>query len=626
MRYAIVSDVHANWQAWSAVRDDILARGVDAIVCLGDIVGYGPSPTRVVADLRKHCENFVLGNHDAAAAGLLDLSLFNDAARRSAEWTRRQFDKASLRLLGDTPLVLEDENIIFVHAETPAPDDFGYVEGPSDVLACFQATDRRFIFLGHTHRPAIFVLAADGRLAEQPAGEYIADVSERCMVNVGSVGDPGDGTDKASYCLFDSELGIIELRKVAFDTDAFWRELQQVPELATPWFLQHRGGERFRPAHDQTVPTGKVSSTPIRVTARRATIRVRSGALAADPGKVLERFRPASKSRSRKKAVLAAIAVGGVAAAACLQFWNPSPPARRTAQALSTGAVADAGTPGPEAEGLQIALDASGEELSKTNLADHAMDANPLTRWCAGDGLLGHWIRLDLGSPRRIGSLVIRWEIPDKPYGANLEASTDGRTWKLLTTHLGTGGQRIACASTSRFVRINVTKLPPQKWASICEVQLFDDAGSEMRRARTAAAPVPTAPPAIKLLAKQARLHGKGLRLENRYGNIENVGWWSDKSAFVDWPLAAPRGGVYEVEVDYSLEVKGGGNEIVLEIGKEQLKVAIRPTESWGSYHTIPAGRIRIADAPSTLAVRASKLTGGALMNLRSVTLRRVAD
>ena len=89
MRYAIVSDIHANWQAWSAVRDDICRQGVDTMVCLGDIVGYGPSPVRVYADLLSQCDNFVLGNHDAAAAGLLDPAVFNENARRSAAWTRR---------------------------------------------------------------------------------------------------------------------------------------------------------------------------------------------------------------------------------------------------------------------------------------------------------------------------------------------------------------------------------------------------------------------------------------------------------------------------------------------------------------------------------------------------------
>ena len=97
MRYAIVSDIHANWPAWCVIRDDLVAQNVEAVVCLGDVVGYGPSPARVLADVRQHCENIVLGNHDAAVAGQLDLSIFNDHARRAAEWTAAQLDDESRR-------------------------------------------------------------------------------------------------------------------------------------------------------------------------------------------------------------------------------------------------------------------------------------------------------------------------------------------------------------------------------------------------------------------------------------------------------------------------------------------------------------------------------------------------
>ena len=69
MRYALVSDIHANWPAWCAVRDDLRAQQVDAVVCLGDVVGYGPSPQRVLDDVRQCCDQLLLGNHEAAALG-----------------------------------------------------------------------------------------------------------------------------------------------------------------------------------------------------------------------------------------------------------------------------------------------------------------------------------------------------------------------------------------------------------------------------------------------------------------------------------------------------------------------------------------------------------------------------
>ena len=90
MRYAIVSDIHSNRQAWDAVLKDIRSQGVDDILCLGDVVGYGPCPAEVLEDLYSHCDNFVLGNHDAVIGNRMDSDLFNDEAKYLIEWTREQ--------------------------------------------------------------------------------------------------------------------------------------------------------------------------------------------------------------------------------------------------------------------------------------------------------------------------------------------------------------------------------------------------------------------------------------------------------------------------------------------------------------------------------------------------------
>ena len=95
MRYAIVSDIHANLQAWNAVLLDIRSSGVDKILCLGDLVGYGPQPAETLQSLYEHVDHFILGNHDAAACGKLDASYFNDGARELIEWTREQLNPES---------------------------------------------------------------------------------------------------------------------------------------------------------------------------------------------------------------------------------------------------------------------------------------------------------------------------------------------------------------------------------------------------------------------------------------------------------------------------------------------------------------------------------------------------
>jgi predicted phosphodiesterase len=253
MRYAIVSDIHANWQAWSAVRDDFLKQGANAVVSLGDVIGYGPSPTRVFTDLRKHCHNFVLGNHDAAVTGWLDLGIFNETARRAAEWTMLWLDEKARAQMREWPLQVEGDRVAFVHAETVAPDAYGYVEQPADAKVCFEASEKSLIFLGHTHRQGIFALPLAGEVvAEEQKILSIAD-DTRYIVNVGSVGDPRDGTKNASYCLYDEATGRLELRQVSFDCAAFLAELKLHPELEVPWFLRSRPAGKVTLARDHAI-------------------------------------------------------------------------------------------------------------------------------------------------------------------------------------------------------------------------------------------------------------------------------------------------------------------------------------------------------------------------------------
>ncbi|RMD75156.1 MAG: metallophosphatase family protein, partial [Lentisphaerae bacterium] len=105
MRYALVSDLHANIQAWNAVFQDILNIGVDQIVSLGDIVGYGPDPMRVIESCYANVHHFVMGNHDAAACGKMPLKRFSTDSRQIINWTSRQLDDAAIDFLSEQPFV-----------------------------------------------------------------------------------------------------------------------------------------------------------------------------------------------------------------------------------------------------------------------------------------------------------------------------------------------------------------------------------------------------------------------------------------------------------------------------------------------------------------------------------------
>jgi predicted phosphodiesterase len=275
MRFAIVSDIHANWQAWSAVRDDFHAQKADVVVCLGDVVGYGPSPQRVLNDVRQCCDNILMGNHEAAAVGQLDLDIFNPEARKAAEWTATQLDAEGKQFIGALPMVLEDEHILFVHAEPVAPEEWGYVESTADAQTCFKSSDKRLIFVGHTHFPEVYALLPDGRITQTQPTVQTLDTGARYLVNVGSVGEPRDGSVTASYCLFDDATRQLDFRKVAFDLKALAAELQQQPQLGVPWFLKEHVGEAAPEKREHAIRVPRVATTKIRVQAgNRVRIQV----------------------------------------------------------------------------------------------------------------------------------------------------------------------------------------------------------------------------------------------------------------------------------------------------------------------------------------------------------------
>lgn len=363
MRYAIVSDIHANWQAWSAVRDDFRAQKADVVVCLGDVVGYGPCPQRVLGDVRECCDNFLMGNHEAAAVGQLDLDIFNPEARKAAEWTATQLDAASKQFLGELPMVLEDEEILFVHAEPVAPEEWGYVESTADARTCFKASDKRLTFVGHTHFPEVYTLLPEGRLLQTQPTVLTLETAARYLINVGSVGEPRDGSVQASYCLYDDATRQLEFRKVAFDLKALAADLQQQPQLGMPWFLKERVGEAPPEKREHAIRVPKVATTKIRVQAeQRVRIQVgRHQVLQAapvvspmpTPAQMLGKAAPVAAKKQRRTLWLAAIfffVASGLLVAAAVVFLlhqRAKPGAITPVTVKPSPVVAAATTPSP---------------------------------------------------------------------------------------------------------------------------------------------------------------------------------------------------------------------------------------------------------------------------------------
>lgn len=222
--YAVISDLHANLPALEAVFADLDAEGAEEVVCLGDVVGYGPFPGECLRLVRQRAKVTLLGNHDEALlSGPLS---FSKMAHEVVEWTRTQLPREEPELeelwafMAELPLIWERGPDLFVHGSPSEPtqeyllpnDDMNSAKY-DDVFEGFQ----RLCFVGHTHLPCVMTPDRRVRRAKALGNEYKLD-AEQAVINVGSVGQPRDRDPRACYVLVDDDL--VRWRRVAYDVDA----------------------------------------------------------------------------------------------------------------------------------------------------------------------------------------------------------------------------------------------------------------------------------------------------------------------------------------------------------------------------------------------------------------------
>lgn len=230
MRIALLTDIHANIEALDACLAAAEAVHVDAWVCLGDLVGYGPDPKAVVeriAGLRARGAVVIQGNHDEAAAA--ETAAMSENARLAIDWTRARLSADERRFLRELPLQARDHDRLYVHASANDPAEWHYVDAPSTAGASLAATDARFTFCGHTHLPALYH-ALPGRAPAffRPLADKPVPLSRlrRHVVVVGSVGQPRDRDPRACWGLFDTADNSIAMRRVPYDVDETMRKIK----------------------------------------------------------------------------------------------------------------------------------------------------------------------------------------------------------------------------------------------------------------------------------------------------------------------------------------------------------------------------------------------------------------
>ena len=205
---------------------DASTLGIDGLVCLGDLVGYGADPIRVVDVLARRDPIAVAGNHDQATAGLLDLDWFNPYARAAAEWTAGKLGDDQSGYLARLPLVGQHAGATLVHASPRNPAQWPYLISPADGAAAFSAFDTQLCLVGHSHLPAVWTLREDGSVGfERGTVSIRLRPHQRYIVNVGSVGQPRDGDPAAAYGLWDAEAETIQVYRVTYDVQEARRRI-----------------------------------------------------------------------------------------------------------------------------------------------------------------------------------------------------------------------------------------------------------------------------------------------------------------------------------------------------------------------------------------------------------------
>ena len=251
MRYAILSDLHANKPALKSVLADIASCNIDEIICLGDIVGYGPNPAEVLEIAYSKIHHFVLGNHDAVIGGKITSGNFNDNARKMIEWTSGALDDKAVKFFNSLPLELKGGNFSCVHAEFANPGRFGYILEIDEAIDSFDACTDQIMFAGHSHVPGLFVVGKSGIPHWVDPVDFGIEDEKRYIVNVGSVGQPRDDSIRSSYCIFDTEKRDVLFRKVAFDIDEYidCQKKSKSPDSPT-YFIDIYHKQATRPIRD----------------------------------------------------------------------------------------------------------------------------------------------------------------------------------------------------------------------------------------------------------------------------------------------------------------------------------------------------------------------------------------
>lgn len=234
MKVIVISDIHGNLEALNKVLEYIdKLEGEKRVVCLGDIVGYGPDPTECFNIVESLTDKICLGNHENS---ILDTDYdyqINRHARESIRWTRKILDEEIKGAITRLSLQIEEEKILYVHASPDDPMLWKYITNARNAYSSLIEMNHSLCFIGHSHIPGIYTY----RKLQRNSSKATLSKDDKTIVNVGSVGQPRDGSPMLSFAVFDDSNWNIEIIRLGYD---YHKTMAKIKKANLPLFLAKR--------------------------------------------------------------------------------------------------------------------------------------------------------------------------------------------------------------------------------------------------------------------------------------------------------------------------------------------------------------------------------------------------
>ncbi len=234
MKIVIISDIHGNLEAMNMVLKYIEnMKGEKRVVCLGDIVGYGPNPTECFNIVQSLTDKICLGNHEDSIQDLDYDYQITKHARAAIRWTRGVLSEEIKEAIISLPLQIEEDNVLYTHASPDDPMRWKYITNALSAYPSLVEMKYSLCFIGHSHIPGIYT---DYRL---PMGDNKAILSKegKTIINAGSVGQPRDGSPMLSFAVFDDQDWNVELIRLKYN---YHETMAKIKKTNLPIFLSER--------------------------------------------------------------------------------------------------------------------------------------------------------------------------------------------------------------------------------------------------------------------------------------------------------------------------------------------------------------------------------------------------